>query len=241
MNTITPRYRIVQVGRKLRGITSPRAGRVSAILKLNGPESPSAIYNEIVAVRLGRLLGVPLADGVLGVRNGEHMFASLELAETGLPLPPVRKNQLAEIARRYPDEAAALTLFDIWIGNFDRGLNMRALLASEERRLICGFDHGHALLNVKATIPESLAALSSHETLVPFHPFYGELGYWRAHHWIDRLAELEPSRVLKCCLVLDPLTGVGSLSQERLATVLSWRAREMSIIVNRARPRIIRS
>ncbi|MGC8733130.1 MAG: hypothetical protein ACP5RC_12870, partial [Halothiobacillaceae bacterium] len=162
-----PTYRIRRIySRKVKGSTQASQGTLDAILKFDGEESPHCVYNELVAMRLAQTLHIPVADGVLTLTPDGQTYASLELAASGLQLPDVLESRLDDVARRYPDEAAALVAFDLLIGNFDRGNNLKAVLASPHLQLFRAFDHSHALLSVKSAPEDSIKALASDALLV---------------------------------------------------------------------------
>lgn len=46
-----------------RSSTGALSGAVAAVIKLDSAESPTCVYNEFVAARIGELAGVPVASG----------------------------------------------------------------------------------------------------------------------------------------------------------------------------------
>ncbi len=50
----------------------------------------------------------------------------------------------------------ALVAFDVWIGNRDRGRNLKASVVTPHLPVFRAFDHSHALLNIEATPEEGL-------------------------------------------------------------------------------------
>jgi hypothetical protein len=114
------------------------------------------VYNEYVVLRLAQATRIPVADGVLTVAGDGLAYASLEVALTGMVLLDVLPGQLDKISVQYPSESAALAVFDIWIGNRDRGRNLKASVVTHHLPVFRAFDHSHALLNIEATPEEGL-------------------------------------------------------------------------------------
>jgi len=110
------------------GITQPKFCTMNAVLKVDGQESPQCVYNEKVATNIAQTLHVPNAVGVLADKPSTHSYASLEIAKPSIPLPNIRKSQIYEAAKHYPESVAALVVFDILIGNTDRYQNLKVSL-----------------------------------------------------------------------------------------------------------------
>ena len=227
-----PTYRIRRIySRKVKGITRASQGTLDAILKFDGAESPHCVYNEIVALRLAQTLHIPVADGALTLTPDGQTYASLELAASGLQLPDVLKTRLDDVARRYPGEVAALVAFDLLIGNFDRGSNLKAVLASPHLHLFRAFDHSHALLSVKAAPEDSIKGLGSNDLIVRFHPFYGRVSASLLTAWSARIAQMPSFMFRECCVQGKPFRAVTTEMQGALADALTKRARALSDII----------
>lgn len=194
-------------------------------------ESPHCVYNEIVALRLAQTLHVPVADGVLTLTPDGQTYASLELAASGLQLPDVATSRLDDAARLYPVEVAALVAFDILIGNFDRGRNLKAVLQTPHVHLFRGFDHSHALLSVKNKAEDSMRELASDALIVKFHPFYGRVTPGLLDAWASRIATAPEFLLRECCLQGKPLRAVSTEMQVGLAKALIWRAKALPAII----------
>ena len=227
-----PTYRIRRIySRTVKGSTQASQGTLDAILKFDGDESPHCVYNEIVALRLAQTLHIPVADGALTLTPDGHTYASLELAASGLQLPDVLKTRLDDVAQRYPDEVAALVAFDLLIGNFDRGSNLKAVLASPHLSLFRAFDHSHPLLSVKNTPEESIKALDSNDLIVRFHPFYGRVSARLLATWSQRIAQTPFYMIDECCDQGKPFRAVTTEMQAALANALIKRAHALSGII----------
>lgn len=220
-----PRYRLVpSPSRSLGGITRPRTAQIAAILKLDQAESLFCVYNEWVASRLAALLQAPLATGALAVDGALTGFASLQLVLDELPLPNIRRSQLTKACTLYGNLVAGLVVFDLWIGNFDRALNLKAAVSDLRRPLFCGFDHSHCLLTTERTISLSLTKLRQGDLIVGQHPFYGRAARTDVLRWIARLESLPSGLIRAACRSDERLSRVTPRVQSMLGTALARRA-----------------
>jgi hypothetical protein len=102
--------------------------------------------------------------------------ADVETAAMALDLPigVYRKTghvrAIAALCQKYPFEAAAIAVFDLWIGNEDRALNFKAQIGNVERGVIFALDQGSSLLSCRSTVDTSLAWLER-PNYPTFHPF----------------------------------------------------------------------
>jgi hypothetical protein len=228
-------YRIHSTSRLKRGspgITVPVACTIHGILKFDSAESPHLVYNELVALRLAQSLKVPVADGVLTVSGDGLAYASLEVALPGMALPDALPSQFGAIAQDYPHESAGLLAFDIWIGNFDRGRNLKASLVSPHIALFCAFDHSHVLTNVKENPHDSIQSLMSDQLLILSHPFFKRVSKKNLDHWIKRIAMLDLDVLRDCCVYGKPFRAVSKELQQDLFAALSHRAKNLANIVS---------
>ena len=233
-NRVPTPYRIHQIlpaKRSVKGITRPAVCTLHGIIKFDCEESPHLVYNEFVALRLAQALRMPVADGVLTVATDGYAFASLEVALPGLDLPDMRKTEYRKVARRYPDAAAAILAFDHWIGNADRGGNVKATLVSEHAALFRAFDHQMALLDIEADSDKSIKRLESDDPVVKFHPFMGVVEAGRLQYWVKRIAGLSHDIIESCCVFDKPFRSVQPDTQRRLAWALQFRARRLSELI----------
>lgn len=224
-------YKIHKIMRQLStGSTKPFACSVNAILKYDCNESPQAVYNELVAVRLAQILHIPIANGLLTDRDGADHFASLHIGRSNEKLPPLQDYQLKAVAFRYEDEVAALTAFDIFIGNQDRRGNIVASVVSDHR-IFGGIDHGMALLSVEHLPANSLEKLGSGKLIVEFHPFYRYVSGAALTAWASRIATAEPRDIRECCYCAKDVGSVPIDIQERLADILLQRKINLPAII----------
>jgi hypothetical protein len=204
---------------------------MNAILKYDCEEAPEGIYNELVAARLGQTLHIPIASGLRTDKGGEDAFASLHVGRSDLKLPKLKRHQYEAAAHRYPDEAAALTAFDIFIGNWDRHENLMASLETTQM-IFGGFDHGLSLLGVDNTPVKSLSKLRKGGLIVEFHPFYGLVRRDLLISWADRIAAAAPRDIVECCHCSAPVGNVPVRLQQELADALLVRQRRLPFLIS---------
>ncbi|GAM09051.1 hypothetical protein OR1_01325 [Geobacter sp. OR-1] len=232
-------YKIHRIMRQLsHGCTRASKCTLPAILKFDCDDSPHCVYNENVVVRLGQTLHVPIADGVLTHTGDGPAFASLEIGSPGLSLPNVIDSRIERIARTYPGEAAALTAFDILIGNWDRKQNLKASVATPHIKLFLGFDHSHALLNLKEDPWDSIKCLGSTDLTVRFHPFYGYVDLDILHWWAERIAATPDAYIRECCMMGKTFRAVTEDLQEYLSQALVKRKNLLPSIIAENEPTI---
>lgn len=206
---------------------------LNAILKFDGDEIPHCVYVENVALRLAQTLHIPVADGALTMSGDGPAYASLELASPGIPLPNLLKSQRAHVAAQYPDEVAALIAFDILIGNWDRGENIKASTTTPHISIFKGFDHSHSLLSIQEEAHKSIARLKSTDLIVKHHPFYNLVSRSRLEAWAKRISMKDDLYIRECCLFGRPFRGVDQQMQNALGEALVWRKRSLKLIIAR--------
>ena len=234
----TYRIRRILKSNKL-GITSPAACTLDAILKFDSQESPHCVYNEHVALRLAQTLHIPVADGALAHAGDGLAYASLQVDSPGLSLPDMLKSQISRVADQYSDQVAAVVAFDIFIGNWDRGRNLKASLVTSHIRLFRAFDHEHALLGVEADPKDSISRLHSGDLIVKFHPFYGHVLRVPLEYWTNRIDELQDEYIRECCEFESDFRSVPFSLQRDLASALIARRESIAAIVHQGQPIIL--
>ena len=144
------KYRLIHEATKERD--SPISGQkqwdigINAVAKRD-QNNPYLVVNELIAMELGRLLGVPVVEGVVvaGIPSSNSndfdrfYWASLSIGED---LPD---GDPEEVLLNSPDEAAGAIVFDVWICNGDRHSRNFAYKAKSKNLLL--FDHGEAICN----------------------------------------------------------------------------------------------
>ncbi len=177
--------------------TGAEDGHIAAVLKGDHHVASAQLYSELVANRLAMFLGIPVLVGVPARRASDDSslrFAALRAAEAGLDIydfteedrgedddeglaipEGVYRNTghvsaMATLCEKYPLEAAAIAVFDLWIGNEDRALNFKGQIRGSERGVMFALDQGSSLLSCRSTIDKSLAEMANH-FYPAFHPF----------------------------------------------------------------------
>ena len=213
-----------------RGATAPEVGDVAAIIKQDGGESRAQVYCEFVAGRLAAMVGVTVAAGVLVTHARGLRYASLKIAEVGFSLTDVEFGHAAEVASRYPVEAANLAVFDAWICNTDRAGNLRANLAESTDNLLIGIDHGGSLLSVADTIDAAIERLRS-TNWPPTHLFQGMVNPALLQPMIERIQRLPDETIQDACVLSGTIGSVILPDQAVLAEALIWRRDHLPEIV----------
>lgn len=216
------------------GITSPAACTLDAILKFDSQESPYCVYNEHVALRLAQTLHIPVADGALAHAGDGLAYASLQVDSPGLPLPDMLKSQVRNVAAQYPDQVAALVAFDAYIGNWDRGRNLKASLVTSHIRIFRGFDHEHALLGIEADPQDSMSRLSKEDLIVKHHPFFGHVSKTLLEDWIKRITDVPEIYIRECCEFQRDFRSVPAQMQSELAKALIARQALLKKIIHKS-------
>ncbi len=228
-------YKIRTLSRKLPGgsMTEPVRGTLDVILKQDSDHSPTCVYNEIVALRLAQRLGVPLAMGVPSVGDGGTYFASLTVGGLSINLPNISATRMASVAKRYPADAAALFVFDVWVLNNDRADNLKANLTPAAVHLVVGIDHEQTLLGTRGEMRDSLQALGNLE--VPRqHPLREHVSPGCVAQWIKRIAALDDGAVDEAVVLNFSVGGVHERTQRKLAAVVKTRRDHIADLVGRA-------
>ena len=229
---MSPHYKVHRIYKKtLLGITEPVSCTLGGILKRDNLESPYCVYNELVALRLAQTIHIPVATGVLAAAEGREGYASIELALPGLRLPDLLPTQFDAAKSNYPDEAASLVVFDIFIGNWDRGSNLKVSFVSPQFSIFQGFDHEHALLGVESDPIESIRSLGGTNLIVKSHPFYGSLDLMQILKWIERINEMNDSMIHECCVLGRRLGSVTVEMQRSLADALCKRKNNLKDLI----------
>ncbi len=215
------------------GVTAPRHGMLAAVLKSDGPEVPTCVYNELTASRLGALIELPAALGVLATGDGTTRYASLVASTSAARLPVGTRRLASRIAARYPFEAAGLLVFDSFIGNWDRPGNIKMALGTKNW-FFCAYDHSHALLAAAATPDASIEQLRAGSLPGRPHLFAGAAKPADARVWVDRLQTLPDALLRRACCPGGPVNEVDESLQHRLADALLARRDQLADIVARA-------
>jgi hypothetical protein len=217
-------YKVRQLGRKLSklSLTEPVRGTLDVVLKQDSDNSPTCVYNEVVALRLAQRLGIPLALGVPSVGDGGIYFASLVVGGLSINLPDISNQKMAAVARRYPKEAAAILVFDVWTLNEDRERNLKANLTQSPLQLIAAIDHEQTLLGRLSDPEQSLKALEEME-IPSQHPMRDHVAHKWVQYWLDLVRHMDSEAIESAVVLGMSVGGVHDIMQKRLARVMIQR------------------
>lgn len=242
-----------------RSTTKARLGQLQVAVKRDGVENPTQVYSELVANRLAQFLGLPVAMGVAardGVDPSISRFASLWVAdhdarvfdfteaEPDPDAPPAPDGAFNEsgfywefkrLCERHPIEAAQLAVFDLWIGNEDRDLNIKGQLdegKDNEPNILFALDQGNSLLSCGLNVKDSLAKLGAPD-FPTLHPMKDLLGGFECGQMVERINAM-PDWALISAIVCG--VQVGSVTpdvQYQLYDILDERRKLLSDLVQR--------
>lgn len=228
-----------------RSTTGAEDGHIAAVLKADHQAASGQLYSELAANRLAMFLGIPVVTGVPARRTaseGGMRFAALRAAEAGLdiydftandpfegdddpedaPVLPagVYRNSghvraTAVLCEKYPLEAAAIAVFDLWIGNEDRALNFKGQLSSADRGVIFALDQGSSLLACRPTINKSLDWLDRFD-FPSFHPFQKLVNARYCGAMVERIMSI-PDWSILAATTYDDTVGNVTLDEQYAA------------------------
>ena len=114
------------------GATQAHYGEVEAIIKQNHAQARVQVYSELVANRLAALIGVDVVTGALVAHDTGLKFASLRLSNIAAGAICIEtEEQFDRATSRYASQCAKIAVFDLWIGNEDRGDNLMASIGKD--------------------------------------------------------------------------------------------------------------
>lgn len=241
--------------------TGARKGHIKAVLKHDSEENHSQVYSELVANRLAQFLGLPVAVGV-AISDADNQsitrFASLwveditanvfdftsEVPPQYQPPEPNKKNgvhrdfywQYKRLCSLHPIEAAQLAVFDLWVGNEDRELNLKGRVDGEvggnELNVFFSLDQGDSLLSCGGSKEDSLKKLQS-PSFPSFSPMSSFLNPFECGLMTERIKSI-PDWALMSAVVCG--VQVGSVTpdmQYMLLDVLDKRREVLCQLVER--------
>ncbi len=155
-------------------------------------ESPYEVFNELVAMRLGHLIGLPIPAGIVVERNGNFFFASCDVSTVDGELPAA---DVPRLCRDRSDDACGIMVFDAWIANTDR--HDENIWYDYYGDVVVAFDHGRGLLGtsgrphmnsnkVRLGIRLDEVCLADH--IISFNEF---------PKWHDRICRLHPNAIIQ--------------------------------------------
>lgn len=242
-----------------RTTTAARRGQLQVVVKRDGAENPTQVYSELVANRLAQFLGLPVAIGVAAQDANDtslSRFASLWVADQHARVfdfteaapdphaPSAPKGvhneagfywEFKRLCERHPLEAAQLAVFDLWIGNEDRDLNIKGQLDAgfdNEPNVLFALDQGNSLLSCGRNIEESIARLGS-ESFPRMHPMTGLLGAFECGEMVERITALPDWSLISAIVCGVQVGSVVPDRQYELFEVLSERRKLLGELVQR--------
>ncbi len=142
MNTI--RYKIWQWGELTNQGSNVQYNVGIATKAKRSNVNPFAISNELICLRLGLAMSLPVPLGVILDKDGQQYYASLHVAVAPEGLPPATEEDLDAIAAN-ERLACGIVMFDSWVLNEDRCTKNISYIDETEQTFI--FDHEKALFD----------------------------------------------------------------------------------------------
>ena len=219
--------RIRSIGKEVGiGTTAPYYCTLRGILKFDHPQdAPNCVYNELVAMRLGVCLGAPIAMGTLVAAERGEGFVSLMVGATNFSLPDLDEALWGKASLAFPNHAASLIAFDIFIGNIDRRDNLKVDVKRPNMQFFAAFDHSHCLLDANLDPEKSLELLQSSDPMLNEHPFFKAPGVTleRVMAHAERISKLSEEVIFNTCVFGEVFRRVTLEQQESLAEALCQR------------------
>lgn len=150
--------------------------------KFPSATQPHTVFVELVASRLGALIGLPTVPGMVARTPRGPAFISMKFGLAGERLPPI---PAATFCAREPFLAAGVVAFDCWIANPDRNAGNLAWSKTTGLGL---FDHDGALLASHEPNP-SAHSIGAH----CLAQYVNDLSDVDA--WLQRIEALPPSAI----------------------------------------------
>ena len=216
-----------RLNRRLRtigeGATESHYGEVEAIIKQDHKEARVQVYSELVANRLAALVGVDVATGALVAHDTGLKFASLRLANIAAGATRIEsEEQFEEASRRYAGQCARIAVFDLWIGNEDRGGNLLASIGPDAEYLIVAIDHGRTLLGCTDEPFEATGYLKD-PGRPESHPMRGMLARPPCEEMVERIQNVREEWIHEVCDLGDTCGSVMPVDQAELGEALVER------------------
>jgi hypothetical protein len=180
--------------------------------------NPYEIANEIIGLRLGQALNLPIPPGVVVTEGGQQFFCSMFFGGSGHQLPPADAEQVA-IAHSHL--AVGIVLFDCWICNPDRHDGNISL--NETTQEITLFDHGHSLLGDHGDVYQQYAnrlCIDNHCVAAELRAFSG------FDDWLDRICDI-PRWYVKEIVHDATVIGVSDEQADLLSIFLLARREQL--------------
>lgn len=177
------------------GTTTPAWGTACVHIKAEQPDTPLALAHEFIVSRLAIALGLPAVAGEVVTLPNDHRraWASFQVNEAK---PHTAPANLQEFAEHFPELAAGIMVFDMWVGNSARS-EENLLFAAE----VGGWLVDHSQCFDTEVTPSLVADISPHSKHIK--------------HWCERI-QFFPSATIDAILneahnlaLLKPRTQKG--------------------------------
>lgn len=233
-------YRITELGVSERGgMNAAVEARIGGVAKTNG-ESEFTIANEVIAARIGQVLGLPVPAGVIAEDAAKtHYYLSIDVSREGKSLPPV---MAADFCDKEPWLAAGIVVFDVLTANGDRNASNLSRDPAFDPPRVSVFDHGHALLGTNPPIGQERLELATDrlgcvdddahiatDSVLVSQPL--DCGHLR--EWAERVAQIPPYVFGDICreIAKSPELGISAEVADWLADWLSARASNVGDLI----------
>lgn len=214
------------------GATGARHVELRGYAKANSADYPYTLANELLASRIGQVLGLPIPPGAVIQGEQPDTKGWLTLSFSPQKLPPADPT---EVVADLPRLAAGVFVFDVLIVNQDRHCGNLAYRSKLKR--MDAFDHSHSLFGVRAGEIDDRLKRMKDEFAVQGNPITGELTYSRhclLDHlseakdilfWVDEIEALLKDRLIERWLeeVVDLDVGLDQPDASRMRQFLSHR------------------
>jgi hypothetical protein len=180
------------------------------------------IFNELVAMHLGRCIGLPIPVGIVLEKASKPYYASFKVGIIGVAELP--DGDIDSAIARLPAMCCGAIVFDAWISNVDR--HSKNFWFDEEEGKLFLFDHGCALLNRigvdHLTSTENSLAINSDN-----NDFMPEIRSLEAiDEWIERIAAI-PSEAIHETVREAATAGVSTEEATQCGTWLVRRRKRL--------------
>jgi len=183
-------------------------------------ESSFEVFNELVAMRLGQMIGLPIPTGVVLEHEGNHYFCSLRIAADGNELPPAN---LEKFACEREEDSCGVMVFDAWIANTDRhNENLAYDYYANDYSI---FDHGRGILGTSGrshllSNRDRLGVRVDSDCLADHFRSFG----WFSR-WYDRICEIPDPAIERIVKEASTVGVENELASECVTWLLDRRRR----------------
>lgn len=139
---------------------------------------------------------------------------------------------MAALCSKYPLEAAAIAVFDLWIGNEDRALNFKGQIRGAHRGVIFALDQGSSLLSCRSTV-DSSTELLARQDYPTFHPFQKLVNARYCGAMVERVVSMPDWAIEAATIYQDTVGNVILPDQYQCYEALRQRKTILGSLVDR--------